>query len=173
MNSRTQQEPLEITIGDAVIRVPREAAVMAYLEQLIDQRRPLPVAFTESLEGFDRALRMHDIGDVIDGQVYAGVTIFENKPCHLWLLSGDHDDFNWDKAKAWAKEQGGVLPSRVDALVLFQNLKGEFKEAAYWTGEAYTPAAGFAWYQSFYDGCQGYYLQGDDLRARAVRRVPI
>jgi hypothetical protein len=83
-------------------------------------------------------------------------------------------DFEGSLARrgAWAEKQGGVLPSRVDQLVLWQNLKGEFKKEAYWSSEQNADDAAYAWYQYFSYGGQDYSGKGGEFRARAVRRVP-
>jgi hypothetical protein len=78
------------------------------------------------------------------------------------------------RAKAWAEEQGGVLPSRIDGLVLFEN--GEklgFAKEYYWTSAPYASDPSCAWVQGFSDGNQYYYHTSIKYRARAVRRVPI
>jgi hypothetical protein len=90
----------------------------------------------------------------------------------LILLPGD-EELNWKDAITWAEKQGGVLPSRVDALVLWQNLPGEFRKEAYWTAEQHAAYPDYAWYQGFYYGYQYYYPIYSKLRARAVRRKPL
>lgn len=118
------------------------------------------------------AASLPTIGAAYHGGIYAGFTLDAGKPVALVLLPGD-DGLPWKYAIAWAEKQGGMLPSRIDQLVLFQNLKNEFLEALYWSGEQYALTDAFAWYQSFYDGSQGYGHKGYDYRARAVRRLPI
>jgi hypothetical protein len=66
-----------------------------------------------------------------------------------------------------------VLPSRIDQLVLFQNLKGKFEAKLYWSGTPYAGDESYAWFQGFYYGLQSSYRKGFKLRARAVRRVAI
>jgi hypothetical protein len=105
--------------------------------------------------------------------IFAGVTVHENVPMGLFVLDGDEADKNWNDAQAWAKEKDGALPSRIDALVLFQNLRKHFKEAAYWTDAPSADDEGYAWYQYVNDGGQDYGHEGDELRAVAVRRIPI
>jgi hypothetical protein len=111
-------------------------------------------------------------GAAYQGGLYAGLTIDDNAPAELILLPGEFNG-NWKDAGAWAKDQGGVLPSRVDALILLHNLPGEFRKEAYWT--ATQPAAGpdYAWYQGFSYGYQSDSHIDIKLRARAVRRLII
>lgn len=109
------------------------------------------------------------IGARYQGGILAGMTLDLERPARLILLP---EEFNgaWKDAAAWAEKQGGVLPSRIDQLVLFKNLKGEFKDAYYWSGEEYAPDPGYAWLQVFSDGSQDYYHKDYDCRGRAVRR---
>ena len=107
------------------------------------------------------------------GEQYAGLILGKDgePDHHLILLPGDEAELNWDDAKKWAKEQGGELPTRREQSLLYANLKDEFQGAWYWSGEAHERESGWAWYQTFYDGYQGYHQQDDELRARAVRRL--
>jgi len=118
-------------------------------------------------------LNLPKIGAAWRGGIYAGLSLENERPVGLVLLPGDLDDAPWEDAVSWAGKQGGVLPSRIDQLVLLHNLKDEFKPNWYWSG---TPNAGdesYAWYQYFNTGFQYYHHKDDKLRARAVRRVAI
>ena len=113
------------------------------------------------------------------GEHYAGLVIGKDgEPSyHLVLLPGQADDITWEKAMEWASKQGGdsvaSLPTRREQALLYANLKEEFEERAYWSCEAHESESGWAWYQTFYYGHQ-YLLRRDaELRARAVRRLPI
>ena len=76
-----------------------------------------------------------------------------------------------------ASKQGGdsvaSLPTRREQALLYANLKEEFEDRAYWSCEAHESESGWAWYQYFSDGYQHYDGRGRELRARAVRRLPI
>jgi hypothetical protein len=108
------------------------------------------------------------------GEHYAGILLDDKgAPAHhLVLLAGD-TKLNWADAGAWAKKQGGELPTRREQSLLFANLKGKFERDYYWSSEQDADAAGWAWYQLFSNGYQYYYGKSYELRARAVRRVPI
>lgn len=112
------------------------------------------------------------IGSAWNEGIYAGRSIFNNETVVLLLLPGDKR-LNWNEAQAWAEEQGGVLPSRFDQLVLFKNLKGQFQPDWYWSDEQYASTADFAWVQSFDDGAQDTNLKPTIYGARAVRRLPL
>ena len=116
--------------------------------------------------------RSLSIGEAYQGGIYAGMSLHEGLPVELVLLPGD-EELKWEDAKAWAEKQGGSLPSRIDQLVLLQNLKSEFKERAYWSSEHYAGDSAYAWYQTFSYGYQDDTHKGGRLRARAVRRLPI
>ena len=113
------------------------------------------------------------------GEHYAGIiTGKDGEPSyHLVLLPGQADDITWDKAMEWASKQGGdsvaSLPTRREQALLYANLKDEFEERAYWSCEAHESESGWAWFQYFQSGGQFITPQTLELRARAVRRVPI
>ncbi len=171
-----------VQLGEAEIRVPREAAVMAYLEQEMDRRRPLTLLTAETAERINRAIverrqRVTDslaIGAEWQGGEYAGPTVYDNAPHRLVLLPGDVSSVDWDRAMKWAEEQGGTLPTRIDYLVLLANLRTRFKQDAYyWSCEQSASGAEAAWLQDVTGGNQGYWLKSFKHRARAVRRLPI
>jgi hypothetical protein len=112
------------------------------------------------------------IGAAYQGGIYAGLSVENERPVALVLLQGD-ESLAWHDAAPWAEKQGGVLPSRIDQLVLFKNLKGEFKEAWYWSGEQFAGYEDSAWFQGFGFGGQYDGRKGDHYRVRAVRRLPI
>jgi len=112
------------------------------------------------------------IGAEWNGGIYAGLSIYNNAPVALVLLPGD-EKLDWKAAGVWTEKQGGVLPSRFDHLVLFQNLRGQFKEEAYWSATPYAGDESYAWFQLFFNGHQFTTHKGNQLRARAVRRVKI
>ena len=89
------------------------------------------------------------------------------------LLPGEKKNVAWKDALSWAKDQGGDLPNRVEALLLFQHHRGEFQREVYWTNEQPAEVSSYAWGQSFGDGFQDVWLQGYKDVARAVRRVAI
>ena len=100
--------------------------------------------------------------------------VLENNAWHwVILLPGECSPVNWKTAMTRAKEQGGDLPSRPEQSVLYANLRGEFEEDWYWSNTPYAGAESSAWYQYFGDGGQGINPKGNELRARAVRRVAI
>ena len=113
------------------------------------------------------------------GEHYAGLIVGKDgEPSHhLVLLPGQAEDITWDKAMEWAAKQGGEyvasLPTRREQSLLYANLKDQFEEHWYWSCEAHESESGWAWYQDFGLGRQDYGLKSDELRARAVRRLPI
>ena len=120
------------------------------------------------------------IGAEFEGGVYAGLSIENERPVALVLLPNQAESVTWQQAKDWAAamaggkgKPGGLLPSRFDQLVLFKNLKHEFKEDWYWSGEELAGNAEYAWGQFFSLGTQHGWHKSLKGRARAVRRVPI
>ena len=110
-----------------------------------------------------------------DGEQYAGIILGKDgaPDHHLILLPGEAEDVNWEDAHEFSSKAGGELPTRREQSLLYSNLKEEFEESAYWSGEQHSGDSACAWYQGFYDGGQDYGLKVSPLRARAVRRSPI
>jgi len=112
------------------------------------------------------------IGADLDGGTFAGLT---TKPdgahCAVVLLPDNGTDLTWAKAKAWAKKQGGELPSRPVAALLFANVKASLKPKWHWTSDEYD--ASYAWYCNFVYGTQGFTLKSFEGSAVAVRLIPL
>lgn len=108
------------------------------------------------------------------GEIYAGLATdpLGKAVHHVILLRGDVE-MPWAKARAWAAEQGGSLPTRTEALLLFHAQRAAFKRDYYWTDDQPADDPAYAWLQRFDWGSQGPWDVDDDFRARAVRRVPI
>ena len=171
---------LTAKFGEAEIRVPRDVAILAYLEQLVEQRRPVSVGTDRAIDTAALPFRLAfqqdcapKIGEARRDGIYAGLTLHDDAPCELILLPGKAERLDWPAAMAWAKERGGELPSRFDALVLLKNLPGEFEKDWYWLSEQHAEDGDYAWYQGFGYGTQDYGGKSYEGRARAVRRVPI
>jgi hypothetical protein len=109
------------------------------------------------------------------GEHYAGIELGKDgEPSrHLILMAGEAEGLTWQQAKEWAKEQGGELPTRRQQSLLFANLKEQFKEAWYWSGEEHASDSDCAWYQGFDFGDQNYYYKYYKGRGRAVRSLII
>jgi hypothetical protein len=112
------------------------------------------------------------IGAAYEGGIFAGITTDGAQAYALVLLPGD-EELKFKDANEWAAKQGGVLPSRIDQLVLFQNLKAEFQPRWYWSSEQCVGLAAYAWCQGFNYGNQTSTHEDCGLRARAVRRLVI
>ena len=90
------------------------------------------------------------------------------------LLPGHKTEpVKWENAMAWAKAQGGELPTRKEQALLFANAASAFEERWYWSCEVHPVHAACAFVQTFGDGYQSRGHKGHDGRARAVRRVSI
>jgi hypothetical protein len=113
-----------------------------------------------------------------EGEIYIGaIGDKAGDIYHLVLLPGDNDRAPHAEQIEWAKSIGGDLPNKLEAMMLFVHAKDQFQDAAYWTGETFVDPDdedddSYAWYQDF-DYGQGDYPKGIELRARAVRRLPI
>ena len=109
------------------------------------------------------------------GEHYAGVILGKDgeSSYHLVLLPEDKESIKWQEAVDWAKSIGGELPTRREQSLLFANLKEEFQEKWYWSGEQHASHSGYAWGQYFFNGFQFTCSKGGTCRARAVRRLVI
>jgi hypothetical protein len=114
--------------------------------------------------------------ELAKGERYAGVLLTDDgtPSHHLVLLPGKSTkDLNWEDAKAWAKKQGGELPTRREQSLLMANAKQHIEGRWHWSSEQHAGDSAFAWYQTFSNGYQVINRKDYKLRARAVRRVPI
>ncbi len=154
-------ERVTVEVGGAQVAIPSQFVVKAWLESLATPTpAPVPAAGRPALTA---------------GEMYAGVILGTNgeRDHHLILLPGSAEDVSWEKAKEWAASVGGELPTRREQSLLFANLKEEFEGTWYWSGEQYAGNSNTAWFQLFDGGTQHDYHEGNELRARAVRRLTI
>lgn len=108
------------------------------------------------------------------GETYIGAIVkADGAGHHIVLLPGDNNAASWQAQMEWAKSIGGNLPSRIEQTMLFAYHHDAFKPTWYWSNEQRAAYSDYAWYQGFYSGSQYYDSTGYELRARAVRRVPI
>jgi hypothetical protein len=107
------------------------------------------------------------------GERYAGLLLDADGLAshHLVLMPGEAQEVSWQAAKDWAAALGGELPTRQEQSLLYANLKGQFAEKWYWSGEEQSDSSS-AWSQYFDYGFQYYYAKSYAGRARAVRRFP-
>lgn len=131
---------------------------------------------------------MHEIGAIErdgehKGEIYGGIWSKEydgdNKPIWFSVAPKAMDHF---KAAAWAKEQGGSLPTRKqgDYLTTLKGKGGAFTEifnrgnsfpAGYvWLAEPFTVGRNYAWCQRLSDGDQYYNYRNFELPVLSVRR---
>ena len=114
------------------------------------------------------------IPPLAEGETYIGlIGNSQGEAYHLVLLPGDNDDATWQEQMDWAKSIGGDLPNRIEQAMLWAGHKDQFKKDWYWSNEQHHTASGCAWVQTFSNGYQYGYRKYDELRARAVRRLPI
>ena len=110
------------------------------------------------------------------GEEYAGQIIGkDSEPSyHLILRPGEISGKSWQESTAWAKDNGGELPTRREQSLLFANCQEHFEKDWYWSCETHKENDAYAWCQYFDDGDQNDNRKDvNDCRARAVRRFPI
>ena len=109
-----------------------------------------------------------------EGEIHiAALTDANGELYHLILLPGDNDDATHAAQIEWAQSIGGDLPSRVEQALLWERARDQFKKDWYWSNETHHSDSGWAWSQHFSSGGQRYRYKDFELRARAVRRLPI
>lgn len=112
------------------------------------------------------------IGGVLEGGTFAGLTTTPaGAHVAVVLLPGAGTDLTWTKAKAWAKKQGGELPSRPVAALLFANVKSALQPRWHWTSNE--EDASYAWGCYFDRGGQNLSRKGYEGGAVAVRQIPL
>ena len=114
------------------------------------------------------------IGAPLKGGCYAGATTKPDGTLYaVVLLPAQGADLNWEAAKTWAAEQGGELPSRPVAALLFANAKAQLRPRWHWTNETDEDDASYAWYCYFASGYQNLYHKSYDGSAVAVRLIHV
>lgn len=110
------------------------------------------------------------LGQPFEGGTFAGLTTRKDGThCAVVLLPGRKEDINWKDAKAWAAEQGGELPTRPVAALLYANAKDQLQPYWHWTADE--EGASYAWGCLFYYGNQGTSHKSYEGSVVAVRRV--
>ena len=85
------------------------------------------------------------------------------------LAGGTFADLTWQQAGEWAAEQGGLLPTRPVAALLFANVKAQLQPEWHWTADEHS--ASYAWDCTFSDGNQFSLRKSYEGSAVAVRRL--
>lgn len=112
------------------------------------------------------------IGADLEGGIFAGLTTKPDGTHYAVVLLPDAGaDLTWTKAKAWAKKQGGELPSRPVAALLFANVKASVQPRWHWTSDELD--ASFAWGCGFGYGHQYNDRKSFEGSAVAVRQIPL
>ena len=97
--------------------------------------------------------------------------IRDSTHCAVVLLPGRKEDINWKDAKAWAAEEGGELPTRPVAALLYANVKDQLQPDWHWTADE--EGASYAWLCYFGHGLQLDYHLSVEGSVVAVRLIPL
>ena len=111
------------------------------------------------------------VGSALESATFAGIIIDKGTHCAVVSLPGAAMALTWHEAMNWAAEQGGELPSRPVAAMLFANLKDKLNPAWHWTSDEYSTS--YAWLCDFGTGGQYGYLKSFEGGAVAVRMIPL
>jgi hypothetical protein len=168
-------EHLSLDIAGAEVSLSAAIVTEMFLDRLRTQVEPRELQV--EIVGMARAPGdgYTAIGEELAGGIFAGVARGEDgKPDHyLVVLAEAPDTLKWADAMAWAGTVGDGLPTRRELALCYANVPDLFQSAWYWSGTQYAGYEAFAWSQTFHDGNQYYDRKGDELRARAVRRLPL
>jgi hypothetical protein len=127
-----------------------------------DQTHPTTIAFKD----------LPKVGEALASGTFAGIlTLQDSTHVAVVLLPNRGDELTWQAAMDWASEQGGTLPSRPAAALLFANLKDKLHPDWHWTNETHVNNASYAWYCDFGLGGQDLYHKSYDGCAVAVRLI--
>jgi hypothetical protein len=114
------------------------------------------------------------IPETAEGETYIGcIGDAAGNLHHVILLPGDNDDASHESQLEWAKSIGGDLPNRIEQAMLWANHRAQFKRNWYWSNDIHHSESSWAWCQDFLIGDQFISYRTGELRARAVRRLPI
>jgi hypothetical protein len=113
------------------------------------------------------------------GEIYGGIYPADYKP--IWFSRLAPNLMDHYAAAAWAKEQGGALPTRKQgdyldsikdkgAFKTIFNHSGSFPAGYVWLAEPYPGLRDDAWCQRLSDGDQGNYYRNGELPVLSVRR---
>lgn len=112
------------------------------------------------------------IGAALDAGKFVGLTTRKDGVhCAAVLLPDVATAINWDNAKTWAQSQGGELPSRPVAALLFANVKDQLSPRWHWTSDE--DDASFAWGCDCSSGIQYDFHKSSEGSAVAVRLIPL
>ncbi len=112
------------------------------------------------------------VGAEFDGGTFAGIlTQQDGTHVAVALLSAWSEGLTWKKAITWAKKQGGGLPTRPVAALLFANLKPKLQPRWHWTSDE--EDASYAWLCDFLYGSQSHGRKSYEGCAVAVRLIPL
>lgn len=130
---------------------------------------------TQAATAIPAALKLAELpslGAPLAGGLYAGITTLpDGATVAVVLLPGRGERLTWKKAQTWAKQQGGQLPSRLVAALLFAHLKSHLPREWHWTDEALDASS--AWGCFFDYGFQDCIRKIAQLCAVAVRLIPV
>ena len=160
----------------------KKAATVADLRRITDRQTTHLLAVLSQSPSSAPAERAQfarlAIGSKLPGGIFAGITYVDGRP-HVLVLGPEYDgECTWTEFQAWLKTlsvdgcSDFVCPSKLDGMLLWANLRKEFKQAWYWL-EQHAEYSDYAWIQYFDSGGQYYWSKGYRLRCRSVRRFPL
>ena len=113
------------------------------------------------------------IGAPLADGIFCGLTTQRDGTHSAVVLLPARSDkrLTWKKAKAWAAEANGELPTRPVSALLYALAKDHIDADWYWTADELDGS--YAWYQSFSFGAQSNDHKSYEGRAVAVRLIQL
>lgn len=112
------------------------------------------------------------LGESFEGGIFAGIyTRPDGTHCAIVRLPENGTNLTWKKALTWATKQGGELPTRPVAALLFANVKASLPGGWHWTSEELD--ASYVWSCGFSIGGQYDGSKSSEGSAVAVRLIPL
>ena len=112
------------------------------------------------------------LGHPLLNGIFSGVTTrTDGTHCAVVLRPGKAEDLTWEEAKAWAAEQGGELPTRPVAALLFANVKPALPPEWHWTAEEHGNF--YAWTCYFGNSLQYSHHKNYERSAVSVLLIPL
>ncbi len=89
------------------------------------------------------------------------------------LLAGDYERDPWQHQMAKAALVRADLLTRAELLTMYEKFPEQFQKTWYWSNTTDPDGDQWAWIQFFHNGDQSNDSKRSELRARAVRRIPM
>lgn len=161
---KVEGESISIELEGAQVTLDPRAIAELWIEKVRGGAREAVVSLP--------SLRIGERGKTV---IYAGIArgVDGERDHVLIVLDDDPGELKWADAVEWAAKLGATLPTRRELALCYANVPELFEKAWYWSCEQSAGDEASAWAQGFANGGQTTTRKHHELRARAVRRLPL